>query len=250
MSMCMCSCSEQPPKHHALSAPGFPSEDLKEAQFRQELQPLTVCGLHLAEHTLRTVGLECSEEGGEQGAADADVHQLRQGIQSQLGGEVIEQRVWVLSLVLLHQLDQVLCVGVCVAPFGWVFIPHGRQPAGLTTLGKRSNIQDAQYTATHTQLILQDEAVLRAQCQAWSETSVSYDIWMSSSGFLATLSPQVKLAHHPIQFHLVLAVIGPDVVETRGREERRRVSEEFTAAAYWEKHLHLPRHAPLEHPWL
>lgn len=33
-------------------------------------------------------------------------------------------------------------------------------------------------------------------------TPVSYDIWMSSTGHLATLSPQVKLAHHPIQFHL------------------------------------------------
>lgn len=37
--------------------------------------------------------------------------------------------------------------------------------------------------------------------------------------------------------HLVLAVVGPDVVKTRGRKERRRMSEEFTAAAYWEKHL-------------
>lgn len=55
-----------------------------------------------------TVGLECSEEGSEEGAADADVYQLRQGVQSQLRGEVIEERVWVLSLVLLHQLDQVL----------------------------------------------------------------------------------------------------------------------------------------------
>lgn len=55
-----------------------------------------------------TVGLKCSEECSEQGAADADVHQLRQGVQSHLRGEVIEERVWVLSLVLLHQLDQVL----------------------------------------------------------------------------------------------------------------------------------------------
>ncbi len=38
--------------------------------------------------------------------------------------------------------------------------------------------------------------------------------------------------------YLVLAVVGPDVIKTRGREERRRMSEEFTAAAYWEKHLH------------
>lgn len=37
--------------------------------------------------------------------------------------------------------------------------------------------------------------------------------------------------------YLVLAVVGPDVIETRGREERRRMSEEFIAAAYWEKHL-------------
>lgn len=37
--------------------------------------------------------------------------------------------------------------------------------------------------------------------------------------------------------YLVLAVVGPDVVKTRGREERGRMSEEFTAAAYWEKHL-------------
>jgi len=33
-------------------------------------------------------------------------------------------------------------------------------------------------------------------------------------------------------------VIGSDVVETRGREERRRMSEKFAAAADWEKHLH------------
>lgn len=55
-----------------------------------------------------TVGFECSKESGEQGAADADVHQLRQGVQPQLRGEVIEKRVRVLSLVLFHQLDQVL----------------------------------------------------------------------------------------------------------------------------------------------
>lgn len=59
-------------------------------------------------HLVLTVGLKCSEECGEQGAADTDVHQLRQGIQSQLRGEVIEKGVWVLSLVLLHQPDQVL----------------------------------------------------------------------------------------------------------------------------------------------
>lgn len=33
-------------------------------------------------------------------------------------------------------------------------------------------------------------------------TPVSYDIWVSSTGLLATLSPQVELTHHPIQFHL------------------------------------------------
>lgn len=38
--------------------------------------------------------------------------------------------------------------------------------------------------------------------------------------------------------HLVLAVVGPDVIETRGREEWRRMTEELTAAAYGEKHLH------------
>ncbi len=62
----------------------------------------------MTQHLVLTVGLECSEEGGEQGAADADVHQLGQGVQSQLRGEVIEERVGVLSLVLFHQLDQVL----------------------------------------------------------------------------------------------------------------------------------------------
>lgn len=46
--------SKQPGHHHPLSAPGFPSEDLQEAQFRQELQPLPVRRLNLAEHTLRT----------------------------------------------------------------------------------------------------------------------------------------------------------------------------------------------------
>lgn len=33
-------------------------------------------------------------------------------------------------------------------------------------------------------------------------TPVSYDIWVGSTGLLATLSPQVELAHHPIQLHL------------------------------------------------
>lgn len=64
-----------------------------------------------------------------------------------------------------------LRVGVCVAPFRWVFIPHGRQPASLASLGERADIQDAQYTTAHTQLILQDEAVLGTQCQARSKTS-------------------------------------------------------------------------------
>lgn len=41
--------------------------------------------------------------------------------------------------------------------------------------------------------------------------------------------------------YLVLAVVGPDVIETRGREERRRMSEEFIAAAYREKHLQTTR---------
>lgn len=46
--------SEEPPQHHSLSAPRFSSEDLQKAQLGQELQPLTVCWLHLTEHTLRT----------------------------------------------------------------------------------------------------------------------------------------------------------------------------------------------------
>lgn len=29
-------------------------------------------------------------------------------------------------------------------------------------------------------------------------TPVPYDIWVSTAGFLATLSPQVQLTHHPI----------------------------------------------------
>lgn len=64
----VCVCSEQPPQHHSLSAPGFSSEDLQEAQFCQELQSLTVCWLHLAEHTLRTyrhiemLGEHCTSE--------------------------------------------------------------------------------------------------------------------------------------------------------------------------------------------
>lgn len=65
-----------------------------------------------------------------------------------------------------------LCVGVCVASFGWIFVPHGRQPAGLAPLGKGANIQNAQHAATHTQLILQNEAVLGAQRQARPKTSV------------------------------------------------------------------------------
>lgn len=32
-------------------------------------------------------------------------------------------------------------------------------------------------------------------------------------------------------------MVGPDVVEARGWEERRRMSEKFAAAAYREKHL-------------
>lgn len=68
-----------------------------------------------------------------------------------------------------------LRVGICVAPFGRVFVPHGRHPAGLAPLGEGANIQDAQHAATHTQLILQDEAVLRAQRQAWPETSMEIE---------------------------------------------------------------------------
>lgn len=37
--------------------------------------------------------------------------------------------------------------------------------------------------------------------------------------------------------YLVFAVVGPDVVQTRGREKRRRMGEEFTAVAYREEHL-------------
>lgn len=37
--------------------------------------------------------------------------------------------------------------------------------------------------------------------------------------------------------YLVLAVVWPDVIQTRGREKRRGMSEELTAVAYWEKHL-------------
>lgn len=29
-------------------------------------------------------------------------------------------------------------------------------------------------------------------------TPVPYDIWVNTAGFLATLSPQVQLTHHPI----------------------------------------------------
>lgn len=68
-----------------------------------------------------------------------------------------------------------LCVGVCVAPSGWVFVPHGRHPASLATLGKGANIQVAQHAAAHAQLVLQDETVLRAQRQARSETSMEME---------------------------------------------------------------------------
>ena len=64
-----------------------------------------------------------------------------------------------------------LCVGVCAAPPGWVFVPHGRHPAGLAPLGKGADVQVAQHAAAHAQLVLQDEAVLRAQRQARPETS-------------------------------------------------------------------------------
>lgn len=59
-------------------------------------------------HYELTIGFKCSEERGEESAADTDVHQLWQGVQSQLRGKVIEERVRVLPLVLLHQSDQVL----------------------------------------------------------------------------------------------------------------------------------------------
>lgn len=80
---------------------------------------------------------------------------------------------WMFSDFLASSIPRIhLCVGVCVASFGWVFVPHGRHPAGLAPFGKGANIQDTQHTATHTQLILQDEAVLGAQRQARSETSI------------------------------------------------------------------------------
>lgn len=94
--------------------------------------------------------------------------------------------------------------------------------------------------------------------------------------FLHELSMQVR----PLASYLVLAVVGPDVIQTRGREKRRGMSEEFTAVADGEKHLrdtykssfqsqvltdtyeqiksgrhlqtahlHLSRHAPFKHPW-
>lgn len=36
----------------------------------------------------------------------------------------------------------------------------------------------------------------------YNVTPVSYDIWVSSTGLLATLSPQVKLTDHSIQLYL------------------------------------------------
>lgn len=59
-------------------------------------------------HRQLTVGFKCSKERGEESATDAGVHQLWQGVQSQLRGKMIEERVRVLPLVLLHQSDQVL----------------------------------------------------------------------------------------------------------------------------------------------
>lgn len=52
------------------------------------------------------------------------------------------------------------------AHFEWVLVPHCRHPASLAPLGEGADVQNAQDTATHPQLILQDEAVLRAQRQA------------------------------------------------------------------------------------
>ena len=43
-----------------------------------------------------------------------------------------------------------LHVGVCVASFDWVFVPHGRQPGSLAALGKGPDILDTQHTATYT----------------------------------------------------------------------------------------------------
>lgn len=58
----------------------------------------------------------------------------------------------------------------CTHLFGKVLVPHGGQPASLTPLGKRAHVQDAQNTAAYAQLVLQDEAILGAQGQAWSQT--------------------------------------------------------------------------------
>lgn len=44
--------------------------------------------------------------------------------------------------------------------------------------------------------------------------------------------------------YLVLAVVGPDVVQTRGGEERRGVGEEFAAVADWEEHLRATKEKP------
>ena len=68
-----------------------------------------------------------------------------------------------------------LRVGVRVAPFGRVFVPHGGHPAGLAPFGKGADVQDAQHAATHTQLVLQDEAVLGAQRQTRPETSTEME---------------------------------------------------------------------------
>lgn len=45
-----------------------------------------------------------------------------------------------------------------------------------------------------------------------------------------------RLCGHDFSY-LVLVVVRPDIIETGGGEQRRRMSEEFTAAAYREKHL-------------
>lgn len=51
---------------------------------------------------------------------------------------------------------------------------------------------------------------------------------------------QPTLAVHSIS-HLVFVLEGPYVIETRGREERRGVTEQLTAGPYRKKHL---QHTP------
>lgn len=44
--------------------------------------------------------------------------------------------------------------------------------------------------------------MLNAEVNSLKHTPVSYDIWVSSTGLLITLSPQVKLADHSVQLYL------------------------------------------------